>query len=231
MRRVACAFTCIAGPSRRRSVKMFINYDNPREAQRHVEEELRRLREQDKETSSDYLQRLVNLAICHYHQQNYVAAQEYAVYAHKKILEHRRVLGSSLVYFSATTASKCCAALADLYERHVREARELSHQSDALTPGPSRVFNSDRVVQKLRDDAKNYTRMAQRSLMLPRNAYLRGGCHSNPGAEWDDTSNHSASDREWEDRFGPEWKENRKTSAAVHSRQHLKQHSPGPVVR
>ncbi len=176
---------------RHRPFSAFINLDEPDVALRHVREEIDALASAGLENSMQHLHKLVNIALCHLQRGDLVLAQECARYAHDKIVEVRGSQCTAL-FFSSKTAARCCDALADAYEQHLAEIASLSHNSDALMPGPSKALTPSRFIQKLRGDAVRYRATADRIYNNPRNFWMRSGLRSDKG--WDDTSCSAAAD-------------------------------------
>ena len=234
---VAPSSVAIVTPCRSLSFSAYLNLDDPEESLRHVREEIDQLKDTGLVNSTAHLQKLVNIALCHLQRGDLVMAQECAMYAHDKIIAER---GSNctILFFSSKTAARCCDALADAYEAHVKEMESLSHNSDALTPGPSKILAPSRFIEKLRQDAARFRSIADRIYNDPRNFWMRAGGREDGGPQrsqthWDDSSSSSQHDARFAHGSArdPTAQDRRHRTQAQLRRQHISRRmggAPGP---
>ncbi|RNF17195.1 uncharacterized protein Tco025E_04897 [Trypanosoma conorhini] len=209
-----CAGLPLRQQWRHRSFCFYLNLDDPAETRRRVEEELARIDQEHQRGTMVHLHALLNLALSCYQSQDYVAALEYAEYAHSKTREHNR--NATLLYFTAKTCSRCAVALAEEYEAHLREVAERAAVSSTLVPPPSVVFSAERSIAKLREDAARYDGIAERLYNRPDKAFMRGCGSASTG--W--TEDAGGMDEEPEEFFGARWRERRKRPEHAAIRQH-----------
>nr|CCC94578.1 conserved hypothetical protein [Trypanosoma congolense IL3000] len=206
---------------RHRSFSFYLNLTDPEETRRHVEEDLARIDQEHQRGTMAHLHALLNLALAHYQAKDYVAAREYAIYAHDKTLQHNK--NATLLYFTATTCAKCSAAAADAYEAHVREAEAAATVSSTLAPPPSALLAAERTIAKLREDAKRFEGIAQRMLNRPDKVFMR-----NRASTWTEDSRRD--DEEPQEPFGEQWKERRKRPEHAAIRQYYKTYGARSTV-
>lgn len=202
--------------ARHRSYHFYVNLENPEDTQRHVEEDLERLAEENKHDTTAYLHSLLNLSLSYYQAKDFVKAREIAEYTHQRALQHNAK--SSLIYLTATTCSRCAGALAEEYEQHVAYMEEQAAVSVSLAPKPSVVFSAQRAIRKLKEDALRYDGIAQRTYQRPDLAFMRGGAGGRaqkhgqrPRADqrrhWQEDGNNV--DEEYQDTYGERWQARR----------------------
>lgn len=196
-----------------RSFHFYLNLSDAAETRRHVEEDLARIDQEHQRGTMTHLHALLNLALAYYQGGDYVAAREYAIHVHERTLQHSK--DATFLYFTATTCARCAGALADAYEAHVRETEEAAAVSSTLTPPVSTLLRAERVIAKLREDARRYEGIAQRMLNRPDKAFMR-----KVSTTWTEDSRQD--DEEPQEPFGEQWKERRKRPEHAAIRQHYK---------
>lgn len=157
---------------RHKSYNFYVNLEDPEETLRHVEEEKARLEQEGKQETTAYLHQELNEALALYQVQDFIHARSKAEEVHEKVLQ-RNGFNSSLTFFTSKTASFCCDALADAYERHLTEKEAHIQHPSSLAPPPSLLFQARRAISKLRADAERYRGIAQRIQNKPEMGFLR----------------------------------------------------------
>lgn len=160
-----------------RSFSAFVDEDAPDRAELRVDETLRRLNSEGKSETTEYLQAMINKAICQFHQRRFTDARETALDAHTRVVQVKGP-SSSLAYFSATTVAHCCAALVAEYERHLQTVEAMSHASDSLLPSAGKTLRGREALERLREEVTKHTHIAERVYRLPQHSYMRGGSRS-----------------------------------------------------
>lgn len=212
------------------SFRGYVNLEDPEETLVHVKEVLRRLASEHKEGTSAYIHARVNLAIAQLQRRDFISARNIAVSVHNDTKAKKGAHGS-IIYFTATTASRCCHALADSYEAHLREMEELSHCPDAVKPSAAQGVRSSLVIEKLRRDAKAYEDEANRCYNAADHGFMRGYDTEHRRTGWDDSSSSSEFNNGSEDQWGNRWQEKRKRNYAQEARSQRKNASSVNVPR
>lgn len=157
---------------RRKSYNFYINLEDPEETYRHVVEARAKLVQEGRGSTTAYLHQDLNEVLALYQGKKFIEAHAKAEELHEKALEHRK--STSLLFFTAKTASHCCAALANAYEQHLQEKEERCRGvPTALAPPTSAVFQARRSILKLREDAERYQGIASRIQQKPEMVFLR----------------------------------------------------------
>ncbi|CUG90746.1 Hypothetical protein, putative [Bodo saltans] len=186
MIRISNSVCVVSVMARHRSFKATIDLHQPENSKAVVEETLSALRASGSTGSTRFLHGLINLAMCHYHLGEFAEAHKVAAMAHTAVLTAQGP-SSSLVYFSATTAEKCCVALAASFELHRSEKAATSSNSSALEPSAAKSLRSEAMLTRLATDAREYRKLAQNVLAHPNNVFMR----SPPRAGFDDSQSES----------------------------------------
>lgn len=159
-------------PCRGKSYNFYINLEDPDETYRHVVEARAKLEQEGRGNTTAYLHQELNEVLALYQGKKFIEAHAKAEELHEKALEHRK--STSLLFFTAKTASHCCVALANAYEQHLQEKEERSRGvPTALAPPTSAVFQARRTILKLREDAERYQGIASRIQQKPEMVFLR----------------------------------------------------------
>jgi hypothetical protein len=99
------------------------------------------------------------------------------------------------VYFTATTAARCCAALAAEYERYMEEERALGWDSEA-TAAPRNAITAtvgrDAFLKQLKDEVVRFNAIAQRLFWAPDKGFMRTREDHANRQRWDDDDAHTA---------------------------------------
>lgn len=182
---------------RPKSFKMFIDSSDPTIGLERCREMKRKLQQMGKEDTANYLQCLVNIAICHYQLRDLVLARECAIFAHDEIIRTRGPR-HTYVFFSATTVAKISGDLADEVEQRRLERQQTSLNEENRLPraGVRAAYAPKFAEQRLREESQRFSAIAKRVRMLPEKHFLRGAV-----GEWDDdecSNDRSASDAEEE---------------------------------
>lgn len=157
---------------RHRGFHFYLNLTDPDDTRRFVEEELARLAEEERKSTSAYLHSLLNLAMSYYQAADFITAYEFAQHTHEKALAHNA--RSSFVFLTAKTCAKCATALADEYEAHVAKAESMAQTSSALAAKPSVLYSAKRTIMKLHEDAQRFEAVATRVYNRPDVRFMHG---------------------------------------------------------
>jgi hypothetical protein len=183
-----------AFPARERSFKAIINLANPQAAKLHVVEELTALSHAGKASTAQYLHRLINLALCHYHLGEFVEAREVALLAHARVVAAKGS-SNSLVYFSATTAAHCSDAVVNSFKLYRSQQNAISANSDALAPSAAKTLRGDAALTKLQEEVQTFKQIAQNCLADPRNSFMNSNSKFRGNYYDDDASCNSETTR------------------------------------
>lgn len=158
-------------PKRKKSYNFYVNLDNPQDTLSHAREMKAKLEEQGREGTSAYLHQELNEVLALYQVKDFIEAHKKAELLHDKAV--RLKTSTSIVYFTAKTAAHCCDALASAYEMHLKEKEERSQSLSSLAPSVSTIFQAQRAIKKLKENAFRYHGIAARIQSRPEMAFLR----------------------------------------------------------
>lgn len=180
---------CLYAPYRAKSYNFYVNLNDPEETYSYAIEAKAKLEQEGRSSTTAFLHHELNEVLALYQCKNFIQAHKKAEELHEKALEHRK--STSLLFFTAKTASHCCCALADAYEEHLREKEERSRGvPTALTPSTSAVFQARRTIVKLREDAQRYQGIANRIKQKPEMSFLRAVQHKSEKKKEEENKDH-----------------------------------------
>lgn len=163
--------------------------------------------ENKKTTTTAYLHALINAALCAYQKGDFALARERAIAAHQQVTASKGPL-SSVAYFSATTAARSCAALAEQYAAEIQRRSELS-----MLPVPTQEQILKRtVILQLQKEGQSYQRHATRVVEAPQNGFMRSRTEEHRKTGWDRSSSSASYDTQAQTPFGEEWQKRRTQS-------------------